>query len=318
MARPLRLEFEGAWYHVMNRGAGRRDIFADDDQRERFLDLLGELLERFGVETHAYCLMGNHYHLLLHTPAANLSRAMRHLDGVYTQHFNRSNATDGPLFRGRYRSIVVEADQYLLQVSRYIHRNPLEAGLVDDLVDYPWSSYRAYALDTDVTPWLYRSTIRSALSAQPARYRAFVEEPREDALEVDFEATAILGDDEFRSALLDRFTGDAREVPHTRTASASAPEPAAIAAAVADALGVERDAPLQAGRGRSNEARMMTMYLCQTVGRMELERIRSFFALGHYGSVAGALNRYRRLRADRPDLQRIEAGIRGDLAKEKT
>ena len=265
MARPLRLEFEGAWYHVMNRGAGRRDIFADDGQRERFLDLLGDLLDRFGVETHAYCLMGNHYHLLLRTPDANLSRAMRHLDGVYTQHFNRSTGIDGPLFRGRYRSIVVDADQYLLQVSRYIHRNPLEAGIVDDLADYSWSSYRAYALDADVMPWLHRSTIRSALSTRPERYRAFVEHDRDDALAIDFETTGILGDDDFRATVLDRFTGDTREVPHTRTPSTAVPAPEDIAAAVADALGVGREEPFHEGRGRTNEARMLTMFLCQTL-----------------------------------------------------
>ncbi len=100
---------------------------------------------------------------------------MRHLDGVYTQHFNRAMQTDGPLFRGRYRSIVVDADAYLLTVSRYIHRNPLEAGLVDELRDYPWSSYPAYVGTTAPDPWLQQETIRSAISPRPENYRAFVE-----------------------------------------------------------------------------------------------------------------------------------------------
>jgi hypothetical protein len=262
--------------------------------------------------------MGNHYHLLLRTPDANLSRAIRHLDGVYTQHFNRSTGTDGPLFRGRYRSIVVDADQYLLQVSRYIHRNPLEAGIVDELVDYPWSSYRAYALDADVMPWLHRSTIRSALSARPERYRAFVERDRDYALAIDFDTTGILGDDDFRAAVLDRFAGDAREVPHTRASSSEPPAPERIAAAVAAALDVDRDAPFREGRGRTNEARLLTMALCQTLGRMRLDAIRAFFSLGHYGSVAAALNRYRRLRAARPDLREAEERIRAEMIKEKT
>jgi len=103
MVRPLRIEFEGAWYHVMNRGAARRDVFVSDSQRERFLELLADLVERFGIETHAYCLMGNHYHLLLHTPFGNLGRGMRHLNGVYTQFFNRDQGRDGALFRGRYK-----------------------------------------------------------------------------------------------------------------------------------------------------------------------------------------------------------------------
>jgi putative transposase len=129
MARPLRIEFEGAWYHVMNRGAGRRLIYRSSRHRDTFLRLLAEVTELFAVEIHAYCMMGNHYHLLTRTPRANLGRAMRHLNGVYTQRFNLTCGTDGPLFRGRYRSVLVAADTHLLQVSRYIHRNPGVPGL---------------------------------------------------------------------------------------------------------------------------------------------------------------------------------------------
>ena len=118
MARPLRIEYPGAWYHVMNRGAGRKKIFNATPHYELFLTLLEEVSERFGAEIHAYCLMGNHYHLLLHTPEGNLQRSMRHLNGVYTQRYNRMRGTDGPLFRGRYKAIVVDADHYLLHLSR--------------------------------------------------------------------------------------------------------------------------------------------------------------------------------------------------------
>ena len=110
MARPLRIQFAGAWYHLMNRGAGRRSIFPDDLHRHCFLDLLGEIHARYGVEIHAWCFMGNHYHLLARTPLPNLARAMRHLDGVYTQRHNRMSKTDGALFRGRYKAIVVDED----------------------------------------------------------------------------------------------------------------------------------------------------------------------------------------------------------------
>ena len=131
MARPLRIEYSGAWYHVMNRGAGHREIYSDDVSRRRFLMLLDDINERYDVEIHAWCLMSNHYHLLVCTPKPNLGRAMRHVDGVYAQWWNRHRGTDGPLFRGRYKAILVDSNSYLLQLSRYIHRNPLEANLVD-------------------------------------------------------------------------------------------------------------------------------------------------------------------------------------------
>ena len=135
MARPLRIEFPGAWHHAMNRGNARQTIFLDKGDYRAFLDLLDECSSMWGLECHAYCLMPNHYHLLLSTPSGNLSRAMRHLDGVYTQRFNRRHDRDGHLFRGRYKAILVDADSYLLQVARYIHLNPIKARLVQDPQD---------------------------------------------------------------------------------------------------------------------------------------------------------------------------------------
>ena len=121
MARPLRIGYPGAWYHVMNRGAGRRYIFKNNTHRHYFLSLLEDTQDRFHAEWHAYCLMGNHYHLLLRTPDANLQRIMRHLNGLYTQFFNRSERKDGPLFRGRYKAFLVDTQSYWLPLSRYIH-----------------------------------------------------------------------------------------------------------------------------------------------------------------------------------------------------
>lgn len=321
MARPLRLEYEGAWYHVMNRGAGHCTIFHDDAQRQRFLDLLGDILERFGVETHAWCLMGNHYHLLLHTPHANLFRAMRHLDGVYTQHFNRAMQTDGPLFRGRYRSIVVDADAYLLTVSRYIHRNPLEASLVDELREYPWSSYPAYVGAAAPDSWLKQETIRSAISARRENYPAFVEGTGTDTAVFSPDrsgSTDILGDEDVRASVLDRFDGNARETPDIRKPGDQPPPPQRIAATVAAQLGVDERQPFEGGRGRTNASRMLTVYLCQTVGRMTLDDIRAFFGLAHYGSVASALARYRRLRSERADVAAAERRAIDKLVEEKT
>jgi len=128
----------------MNRGAGRRVIFKSDDHRRYFLNLLDVVSERFQSECHAYCLMDNHYHLMLRTPKGNLQRIMRHINGVYTQYYNREVGTDGPLFRGRYKAVLVNAHAYWSHLSRYIHRNPLDAGIVEDLENYPWSSFPAF------------------------------------------------------------------------------------------------------------------------------------------------------------------------------
>jgi putative transposase len=159
MPRPLRIEFANAWYHVMNRGANRQEIFKSNSDRNLFLSILSEISDRFNIEIHAFCLMGNHYHLLVKTPHGNLSRAMRHLDGVYTQRYNRLMHRDGPLFRGRYKAILVDSDQYLLQVSRYIHLNPVVAELCENPADYKWSSFRAY-----VNPELSISWLKTAFT----------------------------------------------------------------------------------------------------------------------------------------------------------
>ncbi|MBI3066962.1 MAG: transposase [Deltaproteobacteria bacterium] len=154
MARPLRIQYPGAVYHVMNRGGSRHKIFIEKQDYEAFLKTIGEIHERWGVELFAYCLMGNHYHICLRTPEGNLSRVMRHLDGLYTQRFNRIHRRDGALLRGRYRAIVVDEDAYLAQVVRYIHLNPLAAGLVGEPQGYGWSSHRFYLRPKEAPKWL--------------------------------------------------------------------------------------------------------------------------------------------------------------------
>ncbi|MET1257584.1 transposase, partial [Aliikangiella maris] len=165
MPRPLRIEYEDAYYHVMSRGRdkGRRNIFHSEKFYTAFLETLAEACERFEIVVHA--LMTNHYHLLVQTPLGNLGRAMRHINGVYTQRHNRLKNTDGPLFRGRYKSILVEKDSYLLQLSRYIHRNPIETKrpMVTQLENYPWSSYPAYVNQVESEDWLEREQVYQML-----------------------------------------------------------------------------------------------------------------------------------------------------------
>ena len=166
MARPWRIEYEGALYHVFSRGNNQQDIFVTDDDCYLFLDSIGQMSERFDTVIFAYVLMNNHYHLLLRTPKANLSRSMQWLGTTYTRRFNLSHLQCGHLFQGRYKSILVENDAYLMQLSYYIHNNPLRAGIVKRLIDYRWSSYPAYAYNRSHPDWLDKDLILSQIHGE--------------------------------------------------------------------------------------------------------------------------------------------------------
>jgi putative transposase len=154
MSRPLRIEFEGAIYHVTSRGDRREPIYRDDVDRTSHLTVLAQSMERFDAQVLAYCLMDNHFHLVLHTRSANLSRLMRHLNGVYTQAFNRRHNLVGHLFQGRFKAILVDRDAYLLEVVRYVELNPVRAAIVSDPLAWPWSSYAAHVGQAPTPPWL--------------------------------------------------------------------------------------------------------------------------------------------------------------------
>ena len=144
MSRPLRIQYEGAFYHALNRGIEKRKIFLDNKDYEAFLSICESLCERYQFLLHSYCLMPNHYHLYIETPLGNLSVIMRGLNGQYTQYFNRRYYRVGPLFQGRYKAILVDKENYSLQVSRYIHLNPVKEKIVSDPARYQWSSYAAF------------------------------------------------------------------------------------------------------------------------------------------------------------------------------
>jgi REP element-mobilizing transposase RayT len=150
----LRIEFAGAHYHVTSRGDRQEAIYEDDDDRKCFLDVLGEVIERYNWVCHAYCLMTNHYHLVIETPEANLSKGMRQLNGVYTQASNRRHGRVGHLFQGRFKAILVDKDAYLLELCRYVVLNPVRAGIVSQPDEWKWSSYRAAMGLCPAPPWL--------------------------------------------------------------------------------------------------------------------------------------------------------------------
>ncbi|MFH1847070.1 MAG: transposase [Candidatus Omnitrophota bacterium] len=223
MSRPLRIEYPGAWYHVMSRGRRRERIFLLDKDYQVFLEILREITKLYRVEIHAYVMMPNHYHLLIHTPEGNLARSMRHLNGVYTQKFNYYHKADGSLFKGRYKSILVDKEEYLLELVRYIHRNPLGARLEKELGEYVWSSYRGYMSDKDRPDWLKIEEVLIKFSGcgKEARreLKAFLEGERSDDIMKRLESAnwpAVLGGEKFKEKIKRIYPSDEidiKEIP---------------------------------------------------------------------------------------------------------
>ena len=212
MSRPLRIDYPGAWHHVMNRAIRGQNLFVNKLDNQQFIDLLKETADLFNVKVAAYCLMPNHYHLLLQTPEANLSRCMRHLNGVYTQRYNVTHGCDGTLFRGRYKSILVDADNYVLQLVRYIHRNPFKEGLAKRLDQYIWSSHRGYLSKAKKWNWLYKSFVLQMLTAiknhQLQAYKQLMsQEQDEDLIQVldSKNLPSMFGSDKFVFWIKDKF-----------------------------------------------------------------------------------------------------------------
>lgn len=202
MARPLRIEFEGALYHVTSRGNEQKPIFLEDRDRSSFLSLLAGVSNRFNWLCHAYCLMENHYHLIIETPDGNLSPGMRQLNGVFTQLFNKRHQRVGHLFQGRYRAVLVERESYLLQVCRYVVLNPVRADLVRSPEAWPWSSYRGTAGYERAHPCLTTAWILQQfgerMSAARANYREFIRDGiSAESIWTEVKGQILLGDDDF-------------------------------------------------------------------------------------------------------------------------
>ena len=220
MARPLRLEYPGALYHVTARGNARADIFLDVADRVTFLKVYAHVSQRFNWCCHAYCLMSNHYHMVIETPDANLSKGMRQLNGVYTQRFNRRHGRTGHVFQGRYTAILVERDAYLLALCRYVVLNPVRAGIVRSAREWPWSSYRAMAGQAGKASWLTTDWVlghfgRTRRAAEQA-YRDFVSEGREQpSIWEQLQHQLYLGSERFISRVQKRITArqDLSEIP---------------------------------------------------------------------------------------------------------
>ena len=304
MPRPIRTEYKNAFYHVMNRGRGRQFIFHEDIYYQVFLETLNEVHTRFDCIIHAYCLMGNHYHLLLETPNANLSRIMRHINGVYTQRYNRLKKTDGALFRGRYKAILVDKDEYIMQLTRYIHRNPIEMKnpLVDDLSSYPWSSYNAYINKAKAPNWLNRNFTYEVLAHRNKynAYKQFVMQGNDEETQKIYSKSnlpSIIGEQKFKEWVFDKLLVNSTAEEKTRVISSSI-SMKKIIECVARYYEVEAKLIRSKVLGRQSdfEARKVSMYLCQELSGKYLHEIAKYFSLNHIGSVSYNTSKIRKKR----------------------
>ena len=292
----------------MNRGRGRRWIFHGSVYYEAFLKTLEEAHEKFDARIHAYCLMSNHYHLLVETPLANLDRIMRHINGVYTQQYNRLKRTDGSLFRGRYKSVLIDESAHMLQVSRYIHRNPEEIkGATDEVLEsYVWSSYQAFVGKSNAPDWLVRSKTYEMIGGKHPRhkYRSFVLSGN-DPLTIEFYGgdclTGVFGDKTFKQSVYDEQENfEAAESVHrlvgTRISMGVIVQEVASMFSVAEVTLVER----QCGHRVENIPRKMAMYIAKRDAGFTQKEIAHFFHLNNPGSVSSA-------------IRSIESTIQGEL-----
>lgn len=321
MSRPLRIEFPGAWYHVMNRGRRRENIFSTPEDYQTFIKVLQEAADLWGLKIAAYCLMSNHYHLLVQTPDANLSRSMRHINGIYTQRFNRHRKIEGQLFRGRYKAVLIEEDSHLLEVLRYIHRNPLRAGLVEDIKAFPWSSHHGYLSTAKKWEWLHKDFLLSMLSkkrsGQLASYRNFVSLDDSEETERFYSLKnlpSVLGGDTFKDWLKEhfqhlRFRDD---VPESRLFAPTARE---IINAVCRHFQIKKEQLAVSHRGRENLPRNVAIYLIRCLTRETLPAVGKHFEISNYSTVGSVVERVKqRAKTEHLLLEHIE-GIKKKLNK---
>ncbi len=275
MVRPLRIEYPDAFYHITSRGNERANIFRVEKDYERFLGYLESATNRYGAKIHCFCLMSNHYHLLLETPRGNLHAILHHLNTSYTNYLNARTGRVGHLFQGRYRSILVEKDSYALELSRYIHLNPVRANLVRDPLRYPWSSYAAYIGKKRKWDWLQRGFLLGQLSEREeeaqGKYRAYadrgIREGIEDPLKKTISST-LLGSEGFVDWVRQRWIkkiSSNREVPALGKLSLRPNLPS-----------IWKEVKREFGE-RAEESRRVALYLSHQLSGLPLGEIGKFF-----------------------------------------
>ncbi len=294
MARPLRLSFENAVYHITARGNRKENIFYGDDDRRIFLDKTGETCDKFSFVCYAYCLMDNHYHLFIKTPLANISEGLHYLNASYTNWFKAKHKVVGVVFQGRYKSIVVEENSYAVQLSAYIHANPVRAGMVNNPGEYRWSSYPEYIGKRRPVARLDTEFILKQFDKDPRRaqkkYENYVLKNlyMENPLKDSYKGIA-LGKGRFIETVKEKIqsVGRKREIAETRDAEAYTPEE--IIQHVMEELSISREEIFSKKRG--NMYRQMALYLLKRYTSLSLKEIGEMFRMD-YAAVSVACKRY--------------------------
>ncbi len=314
MARPLRMDYPDAFYHVLSRGNERREIFQDGADYLKFLDCLAKMVERFKLEVHAYVLMKNHFHLLLHTREANLSRAIQWLGVSYSVWFNRRHQRSGHLFQGRFKSFLIETDRYFTAMCLYIHGNPLRAGLVKRLSDYRWSSYQAYAdkqqqvswLTTELVLGMYGGSRRQFLRAQ----QMFLKE-RTNPLE-DLRHGLCLGSQGFSEQCVERLRDEGPdERPQVRSLLRSK-DIRSLAIRILEGLGEKDPESVLRVRKHRCQNRDVAIHILYHLGVYLNKEIGEVFGVG-YTAVPGAVKRGQKYLSSDGQLQKVVNKIIGDI-----
>ena len=317
MARALRITFPGAFYHVTSRGNERKHVFKSKRDREKFLQYLESATQRYDAVIHAYCLMDNHYHLLLEAPSDNLSQIMRHINGAYTTYFNGKRARSGHLFQGRYKAILVDMDEYAKELSRYIHLNPVRAKMVETPEEHDWSSYKFYIGKEKPPEWLYRDFIlgyfgKKTSTAQKA-YQKFVNalvNRKYDSPLDEVVSSTLLGSPDFIAFIKDKFLSGKKpdkELPALKE--------------LARKVSMQEifDEVESIFRKEKSLARNVKMYLCQRHTGEKLFDIGIHFGIGASGVCQASRRVARKIEMDKKlkrKINKIEKKIK--LSKMKT
>lgn len=314
MARPLRIQYEHAFYHITGRGNERKKIFLSNKDYDRFKEYLTEAQERYGFILHAYVLMGNHYHLLGETPHANLSAIMHFISGSYTTYFNRKRNRSGHLFQGRYKSILIDRDSYLLELSRYIHLNPVKAHMVEKPDDYPYSSYGAYISprkEDIVTRDLIWTMISRDRNRAPTLYQTFVEEGLTEGQKDPFQdvyAGMILGKKSFIKEVLSHLDLDNLQREDT-SARRSLKTPVSMEE-IADTISRTLNVPREQITDKKGMHRNLALYFIRRSTGFTNRELGQFFGNMTYSAVTKACQRFEEaLKSDknlRDTIGRIE------------
>jgi REP element-mobilizing transposase RayT len=286
------MDYPGTFYHVLSRGNERKEIFRDEKDHLRFLDTLGRMVERYKLEVHAYVLMMNHFHLLVHTKEANLSRAIQWLGVSYSVWFNRRHERSGHLFQGRFKNFLIENDHYFTAMCLYIHGNPLRAGIVKRLSDYRWSSYHAYVNKKHEVSWLTTELVLGMYGGSRKRFlraqQVYFEE-RPNLLE-DFRHGLYLGSEAFSEECIERVKGEEHpEKPQGRSLKRSR-DIRAVAIKILKGLGERDPESALTVRKYRNQNRDVAIYVLYQLGVYLNKEIGEVFGVG-YTAVPGAVKR---------------------------